>query len=415
VGAAQPVEVVWFSERDGWAHLYRLDAEGKVLNRITAGPWVVADVFRVDEQTRTIWFSARGREPGRNPYYQHLYRVSLDGGDPTLLTPEDGDHSIDFSKSGRFFVDRWSRPDGRGGTVLRAAADGRLIRELETLDLTELEAAGWVPPEIFSVKARDGVTDLWGLLFRPSRLDTASMPIIVNIYPGPQIGSVGTWNFEVDRRGENQGLAELGFVVMQLDALGSPYRSKAFHDGWYGNMGDNGILDQIGAVRQLAARYPYIDLARVGIFGHSGGGFSSTGAVLRYPDFFKVAVSTSGNHDNRSYGHYWGEQYQGLLVRDSARQTDNYVNQANPLLAASLKGKLLLMHGDMDDNVHPALTFQLVNALIKANKTFDLVILPDRAHGLNEPYVVRRRWDYFVKHLLQRDPPRQYEIRRPSG
>ena len=406
-------DVLWQSERDGWAHFYRFDMDGNLLGRVTAGAWPVSDVEFIDERNGTLYFTARGREEGRNPYYQHLYRIALDGSGLTLLSPEDADHAIDVSPSGRFFVDRQSRPDGTGATVVRAAPDGRVILELETLDLTQLEAVGWIAPEIITVKARDAVTDLWGLLFRPKDFDPArKYPVIVNIYPGPQIGSVGVWTFEVDRRGELQALAELGFVVVQVDALGTPYRSKAFHDTWYGNMGDNGIPDQIAAVQRLAAKHAWIDIDRVGIFGHSGGGFSSTGAILRYPDFFKVAVSTSGNHDNRSYGHYWAEQYQGPLVRDTVENTDNYLNQVNATHAANLRGRLLLMHGDLDDNVHPAMTLQLVDALIKANKTFDLVILPDRPHGLNEPYVIRRRWDYFVQHLLRAPVPREYEIRR---
>jgi dipeptidyl aminopeptidase/acylaminoacyl peptidase len=409
-------DVVWLSERDGWAHLYRLDAQGAVKNRITSGPWTVGEVVSIDERAGLIYFTARGREADCNPYYRLLYRAGLDGSNLMLLAPEDGDHAVDATPSGRFFVDRWSAPDRPGKAVLRAAPDGRVLRTLEEMDLTQLVAAGWTPPEVFSVKARDNVTDLWGLLFRPKHLDaTKRYPLIVNIYPGPQIGSVGEWRFDVDRRGENHGLAELGFIVMQVDALGTPYRAKAFHDAWYGNMGDNGIPDQIAAVKQLAARMPYIDLDRVGIYGHSGGGFSSTDAILRYPDFFKVAVSSSGNHDNRSYGHYWGEQYQGLLTRDTVRRTDSYENQVNALLANNLRGRLLLMHGDMDDNVHPAMTLQLVAALVKANKTFDLVMLPDRAHGLNEPYVIRRRWDYFVRHLLGAKPPENYHIRAAGG
>jgi dipeptidyl aminopeptidase/acylaminoacyl peptidase len=407
-------EVVWFSERDGWAHLYRYDAKGNVLNRITSGPWAVGEVVHIDERAGTVFFTARGREPGTNPYYRRLYRVGLDGNGLTLLTPEDADHTVDATRSGRFFLDRYSAPDRPGKTVLRAA-DGRILATLEEADASQLAAAGWRPPEVITVKARDGVTDLRGLVFQPQRLDPArKYPVIVNIYPGPQIGSVGNWNFDVARRGENHGLAELGFIVIQVDALGTPYRWKAFHDAWYGNMGDNGIPDQIAAIQQLGARRPWLDLDRVGIYGHSGGGFSSTDAILRYPDFFKVAVSSSGNHDNRSYGHYWAEQYQGLLVRDTVKGTDNYQNQVNALLAGNLKGKLFLMHGDMDDNVHPAMTLQVVDALIKANKTFDLLKLPDRAHGLNEPYVIRRRWDYFVEHLLGQEPPRDFEIRQPA-
>jgi len=407
--------VLWFSERDGWAHLYRYDGSGRVVNQVTRGPWTVGEVVHVDENAGVVHFTARAREPGANPYYRRLYRVGLDGSGLTLLTPEDADHTIEFTRSGRWFVDRYSRPDDAGKTVLRSA-DGRIVRTLETGDVSRLEEVGWRPPEIVSLKARDGTTDLWGLVYEPHSLDPAAhYPVIVNIYPGPQIGSVGNWSFDVLRRGENHGLAELGFIVIQVDALGTPYRWKAFHDAWYGNMGDNGIPDQIVAVQQLAARRPYMDLDRVGIYGHSGGGFSSTDAILRYPDFFKVAVSSSGNHDNRSYGHYWAEQYEGLLVRDTVRDTDNYRNQVNALLVGNLEGKLFLMHGDMDDNVHPAMTLQVVDALIKANKPFDLLILPNRAHGLNEPYVIRRRWDYFVQWLRGETPPADFEIRGPHG
>jgi dipeptidyl aminopeptidase/acylaminoacyl peptidase len=407
-------EVLWFSERDGWAHLYRYDASGKLLNPVTTGPWTVGEVVHIDERAGQVYFTARAREPGSNPYYRRLYRASLNGGTPVLLTPEDADHTVEFTRSGRFFLDRYSAPDQPGRTVLRAA-DGRVVRTLEEADVSQLAAQGWAPPEVITVKARDGTTDLRGLVFKPGNLDPArKYPVIVNIYPGPQIGSVGNWNFDVARRGENHGLAELGFIVVQVDALGTPYRWKAFHDAWYGNMGDNGIPDQIAAVRQLGARHAWMDLDRVGIYGHSGGGFSSTDALLRYPDFFKVAVSSSGNHDNRSYGHYWAEQYQGLLVRDTVKGADNYQNQVNALLVNNLKGHLFLMHGDMDDNVHPAMTLQVVDALIRANKSFDLLILPDRAHGLNEPYVIRRRWDYFVEHLLGQEPPRDFEIRQPA-
>jgi dipeptidyl aminopeptidase/acylaminoacyl peptidase len=236
-------------------------------------------------------------------------------------------------------------------------------------------------------------------------------PIIDNIYPGPQVGSVGAWSFKSG--GEPFALAELGFVVIQIDHLGTPFRSKAFHDNYYGNFGDNGLPDHIAAIKQLASRYTFIDVDRVGIFGHSGGGFASTDAMLRYPEFFKVAVSSSGNHDNRSYNIYWAEKYQGLMARDTLRKTDNFETSANKTMAKNLRGHLLLMHGDMDDNVHPANTIQLVDELIKANRTFDLILLPNRAHGLNEPYVIRRRWDYFVQYLMGATPPDNYAITRP--
>lgn len=406
-------DVIWWSERDGWAHLYRLDRAGNLRNQITSGPWAVGAVRYVDEKARQIYFTARGREPGRLVYYQHLYRVNFDGSGLTLITPEDADHRIEFAPSGRYFIDIQSRIEQPPVSVLRAVPDGRVIRVLEEADVSRLREIGWSPPEVFKVKARDGLTDIYGVIFKPSSFDPSKKyPIIDHIYPGPQVGSVGPWWFTTG--GEERALAELGFIVVEIDHLGTPLRSKAFHDNYYGNFIDNGIPDHIAAIKQLAARHAFIDLDRVGIYGHSGGGFASTAAILRYPDFFKVAVSTAGNHDNRSYNIYWAEKYQGLLVRDTLRKTDNFEASATKTYANNLKGKLLLMHGDMDDNVHPAMTIQLVDALIKANKDFDFLLLPDRAHGLNEPYVIRKRWDYFVRHLLGQEPPANYEITRPS-
>lgn len=408
-------DIIWFSERDGWGHLYRYDGDGNLKNQITSGPWTVGDVVYVDEAASRIYFTARGREPGRNPAIADYYAVNFDGSRLELLAGEDADHTLRISPSGRYVVDSYSRVNEPPVTVLRAL-DGRIIRELERADVSQLEALGWSPPEPFVVKARDGLTDIYGVMYKPSHFDsTRQYPLIDHIYPGPFIGSVGIWNFNIVRRGNQHALAELGFIVVQIDHLGTPFRSKVFQDNYYGNMGDNGIPDHVAAIQQLAARHAFIDIERVGIYGHSGGGFASTDAILRYPDFFKVAVSTSGNHDNRTYGHYWGEKYQGLLVRDTVKGNDNYENQINYLLAENLKGKLFLMHGDMDDNVHPAMTIQVADALIKANKDFDFLILPDRAHGLNEPYVIRRRWDYFVKHLLGETPPRGYEIKKPEG
>jgi dipeptidyl aminopeptidase/acylaminoacyl peptidase len=406
-------EAIWWSERDGWAHLYRFGSDGRVINQITRGPWAVGAVQHVDEATRTIYFTARGREPGRNPYYAHLYRVGFDGAGLQLVTTEDADHRIEFAPSGRYFVDAYSGIGKPPVSVLRGA-DGRLVRKLEEADVTQLADIGWRAATPFTVKARDGVTDLHGVLYLPPALDsTKRYPILDNIYPGPQVGSVGAWTFKGG--GEAFALAELGFVVVQLDHMGTPHRSKAFHDSYYGNFADNGLPDHVTAIKQLAARYPFIDLDRVGIFGHSGGGFASTDAILRYPDFFKVAVSGAGNHDNRSYNIYWAEKYQGLMQRDTVRKTDNFEGSANATLARNLRGRLLLMHGDMDDNVHPAMTLQMVDALIKANRSFDLVIATNRPHSLNEPYFIRRRWDYFVEHLMGATPPKDYEIVRPTG
>lgn len=404
---------IWWSERDGWAHLYRIGRDGRVINQITSGPWAVGAVQHVDEGTRTIYFTARGREEGRNPYYAHLYRVGFDGSGLTLLTPENANHRVSFSPTGRWFVDSYSTIESPTVTVLRGR-DGQVMRKLEEADITELRATGWRPAQPFTAKARDGVTDLHGVLYLPSNLDpTRRYPVIDHIYPGPQVGSVGSWSFKGG--GEPAALAELGFVVVQLDHMGTPFRSKAFHDIYYGNFTDNGLPDHVAVLKQLATRYPFMDAERIGIFGHSGGGFASTDAILRYPEFFKVAVSGAGNHDNRSYNIYWAEKYQGLLTRDTLRKTDNFANSANAAMAKNLRGKLMLMHGDMDDNVSPAMTIQVADALIKANKSFDLIIAPNRAHSLNEPYFIRRRWDYFVEHLMGAKPPQDYEITRPTS
>jgi dipeptidyl aminopeptidase/acylaminoacyl peptidase len=419
-------DAFWWSERDGWGHLYRFDGAGvaavaadpKVMSlapepaaQLTSGTWQVGQISHVDEVARQVYFTARGRDGYL--YYPKLYRVGYDGSGLTLLTPEDGHHVIAFSPSGRYFVDTYSRIEAPPVTVLRSAATGAVVRKLEEADVSRLKAVGWKPAQVFTVKARDGITDIHGVLYLPPALDTAKRyPIISHIYPGPQVGSVGSWSFK--NGGEPFAMAELGFVVIQLDHLGTPLRSKAFHDNYYGFFGDNGLPDHITAIKQLAARHPFIDVDRVGIFGHSGGGFASTDAMLRYPDFFKVAVSGAGNHDNRSYNIYWAEKYQGLLQRDTARKTDNFESSANKAMAKNLRGKLMLTHGDMDDNVHPAMTVQVIDELIKANKSFDMVWAPNRNHGLNEPYFIRTRWDYFVRHLLGAVPPDNYEIRQPA-
>jgi dipeptidyl aminopeptidase/acylaminoacyl peptidase len=409
-------DVLWWSQRDGWAHLYLMGADGSVKNQITSGPWVVERVLHVDEARGQVFFLARGREADRFIYEAYLYRVNLDGSGMTLVTPEEGHHAITWSPDGSVFVDQYSRIGEAPVTVLRSGRDGRALMNLEEADIHRLtEEIGFEPAEVFSVKARDGITDLYGLIYFPPNLDPEkSYPIITHIYPGPQVGSVGrSWGFRGG--GDDFALAQLGFIVIQLDHMGTPWRSKAFHDNYYGDFNDNGLPDHIAAIRQLAAEYPFIDIDRVGIYGHSGGGFATTDAMFRFPDFFKVGVAGAGNHDNRSYNIYWSEKYQGELVKDTLKGTDNFEEEANKTHAANLKGKLLLMHGDMDDNVHPAMTIQVVDELIKANKDFDLIIAPDRAHGLNEPYFIRRRWDYLVRHLLGAEPPAQFEIVRPTG
>jgi dipeptidyl aminopeptidase/acylaminoacyl peptidase len=404
-------EVIWFSERDGFGHLYLYDARsGALKNRITSGPWLVVDLLLVDERDRLVYFTAVGREPGRDPYLRHLYRASLDGARIELLTPEPADHEVTPSPSGRYFVDQYSRRDTIPIAVVRSA-DGRIAQRIAVGDVSRLQAAGWPWPRPFVAKARDGITDLYGYLYVPSQFDAGRRyPVIDYIYPGPQIGPIGFRSFSTGARGNLQALAELGFIVVTVDALGTPLRAKSFHDAYYGNMGDNGIADHVAVLKQLAGRHPQMDLDRVGIFGHSGGGFSSTAAILRFPAFFKVAVSSAGNHDNRSYDYTWGEKYQGLL-QPRPDGSDNFDSQANQLLAGNLQGKLLLMYGTLDDNVHPNATLLLMDELIKRNKDFDLVVLPNRNHDYaNEPYVIRRTWDYFVRHLLRAEPP-PYEIK----
>jgi dipeptidyl aminopeptidase/acylaminoacyl peptidase len=409
-------EVIWWSERDGWGHFYLFDAQtGAPKNQITAGAWVALDIHHVDEVDRWIYFNAYGKEESLYPYAAQLYRVHLDGSGLERLSREDAAHEIHMAESGRYVIDSYSMRDTAPVTVLRQN-DGRVIRTLEEADISELEAAGWSPAEPFTVKARDGATNLYGFLYRPSSFNPEKKyPVIDYIYPGPQIGPVRHRGFTASPGGNAQALAELGFIVIHFDAMGTPFRSKAFHDVWYGDMGDNGIIDHVQTIKQLAARHPEIDIDRVGIFGHSGGGFSSTDAILRYPDFFKVAVSSAGNHDNRSYSFGWGEKYQGLLEKHEDG-SDNYESQANHLLAKNLKGHLMLSYGSLDDNVHPNATLLLVNELIKHNKDFDMLVVPNGNHryGRN-PYVIRRTWDYFVRHLLGEEPPKGYRIEAPPS
>jgi dipeptidyl aminopeptidase/acylaminoacyl peptidase len=407
-------EVIWFSERDNWGHLYLYDlATGKLKSQITSGEWNVSQLLRIDEKNRLLYFLGVGREKGRDPYFNHLYRIGFDGKNLTLLTPEDANHDVTFSPSGRFIVDNYSKPDVPPVAVLRDA-DGKTLATIEKADITRLLATGWKPPIPFTVKARDGVTDLDGLMFKPTNFDPSKKyPIVNHIYPGPQQGSVGSWSFAAVR-GDTQALAELGFIVIEIDGMGNPWRSKKYHDAYFGNMGDNTLPDQVAGMTQLAQRYPWIDLDRTGIYGHSGGGYAAADAMFRYPDFFKVGISEAGNHDNREYEDDWGERYQGLLER-RPDGTTNYDDQANQNIAKNLKGHLLLAHGTMDDNVPPYNTLLVVNELIKANKDFDMLLLPNRAHGFgNEPYMVRRRWDYFVRYLLGAEPPQGYELHPPA-
>ena len=405
-------EVVWHSERDNWGQLYLYDLQtGRLKHAITSGEGPVLQIARVDERTRTIWFGANGREKDRDPYFLHFYRTSLDGGPATLLTPDDGTHAAQISPSGRYVVDTYSKPDTPPVVALRDA-NGGLILELEQADISKLLEAGWKPPMSFSVKAHDGKTDLYGLLFRPTSFDPAKKyPIVNNVYPGPQTGSTGSRAF-APARGDRQALAELGFIVVTIDGMGTPGRSKSFQDAYYGAMGrDNTIPDQIAGMKELARRYPWIDIENAGIWGHSGGGFATTTAMFRFPGFFKAGIAESGNHDQRENEDDWGERYQGLVVRN-ADGTDSYDAEANQNFARNLTGHLLLAHGTMDTNVPPYQTMLVADALIKANKDFDLLMIPNANHGYGAAsnYMMRRRWDYFVRWLMGVEPPKEYAI-----
>ena len=409
-------EFIWFSEQDNWGHLYLHDLQsGELKRQITQGSWAVLQIQQVDLENELIYFLGSNRESG-DPYFQYLYRIIFDGSDLINLTPETANHQISWSESAEYFSDVYSTPTTAPVFVVRNTS-GEPQMVLEETDIDSLIASGWVAPIPFIVKARDQITDLYGLLYKPSNFDeTMSYPVLNYLYPGPQSGSVGTRSFRASRN-DKQSLAELGFIVVELDAMGTPGRSKSFHDAYYADMGDNGLPDQIEGIRQLGADNPWMDLTRVGIWGHSGGGFASTAGILRYPDFYKVAVSGAGNHDNRNYEDDWGEKWQGLLEtfpennpnEGEPAVTTNYDNQANQLLAANLEGKLLLAHGMLDTNVHPSSTLLVVEALIEADKDFDLVVLPNASHGFgNRRYFMKRRWDYFVENLRAVEPPSEF-------
>jgi len=419
-------EFIWYSRCSGWGHLYRYDlTTGELKNSITSGDYVVTRIHRIDPLAGCLHFTACGREPKRNPYYEHLYRVNMDGSDLILLTPEPSHHdivpsNIDFlnancatgvhaiSPNGNAFVETISRVDQPSRSVLRSTDDGTELMTLAQCDQTLLP--DMTSPRAFTVKAADDTTDLWGVMYRPSDFDEGKhYPMILVLYGTPQLC------FTQKKFAEKsvmvdisycQALAELGFIVITLDPRGTPLRSKVFHDVAYGNLQNGGgIEDQVGAIKQLGERHAWVDLDRVGITGISGGGFASARAMLSHPNFFKVGVSNAGNHDQRLYCAGWVETFQGLL------EGDNYEEQACISLAKNLEGKLLLTHGDRDANVHIAHTLQLVDELIRHNKDFDLLILPNRQHLYYEdPYYIRRLWDYFVEHLLNQKPPKKYCI-----
>ncbi|MGB1263692.1 MAG: DPP IV N-terminal domain-containing protein [Cognaticolwellia sp.] len=400
-------EFIWFSQRSDWGHLYLVDATtGKVKNQITQGDWTVLALLNVNQDTGKLIFTGAGKEGG-DPYYHYLYSVNKDGSNLTLLTPEKKHHRITLSDNAEFFLDRVSTPNQPETSFIRRTTkkSGFVV---EQMDITKLVDSGWQAPTPFIVKDRNGEHDIYGLMYKPSDFDAAkTYPVVNYLYPGPQVGSIRGRHFRA-ARGDNQAIAELGFIVIEIDALGTPGRSKSFHEFYYQNMGDSGIPDQVAAIKQLAKQHSWIDSTRVGIWGHSGGGFASTRALLTFPDFYSVAVSQAGNHDNRNYADEWGEKYHGVLVKNEDGTT-NYDSQANQLVVENLKGKLLIAHGTTDTNVPPYNTLVVVEALMAANKDFDMLMLPNRGHGFaRKPYMMRKRWDYFVKHLMKITPPKEF-------
>jgi dipeptidyl-peptidase 4 len=398
-------EMLFSSERDGWNHLYLYSKTGQLENQVTRGDWVVREIDYIDEKDRRVYFVANGREKNEDPYQGHLYSIGLDGKDLRLLSPENADHTVSVSPDGSFFVDSYSRPDLPGKSVLRRSKDGTEVRTLETADASELLKTGWKFPEPFQGKAANGTTDIYGLIWRPSNFDASKKyPIVEQVYTGPQ-GFFVPKTFGGMLR--LQSMAELGFIVVMVDGRGTTGRSRAFHEFSYHNLG-GAFEDHVGLIKQMAARYSYMDVTRVGIYGTSAGGYGSAHAMLVFPDFYKVCVSISGDHDARLDKAWWNEVYQGYPVGD------DYVEQSNVTLAKNLKGHLLLEHGDIDDNVHPVETMRFVDALMEANKTFDMLLVPNMFHGESgehATYLVRRRWDYFVQYLLGVTPPTNFEIK----
>jgi dipeptidyl-peptidase 4 len=395
-------DFLWWSERDGWAHLYRYASDGTLLGRITEGAWHVDGIVGVDEARGYVFFTGQGREDGEDPYYSHLYRANLDGTGLTLLDPGDYDHRYSLSESNRFFVDNYSRVNTVPTSALYSVAGQRII-DLEVADFSALEAAGYVFPEPYKTKSADGVTDIYGVMYKPYDFDpNKKYPIVAYVYPGPQTESVSkSWSTNP----YEQGLAQFGMIVVTMGNRGGhPDRSKWYHNYGHGNLRDYGLADKKAVLEQLGDRHDFVDLDRVGIYGHSGGGFMSTAAILVYPDFFKVAVSSSGNHENNVYNRWWSETHHGVkeIVDDEGNVTFEYDIAKNSDLAANLKGKLLLTTGDIDNNVHHASTFRMAEALIKANKRFDFFIFPGQRHGYGDmgDYWFWLRAEYFVKHLL---------------
>ena len=398
-------QMIWMSERDNWNHLYLYDvAKGKVIRQITKGEWVVRQVLRVDEEKRIIYFTASGMNPEEDPYLIHYYRIGIDGKNLTCLTPENGTHRAQFNESYTYLLDTYSRVDMAPISVVRSVAHPEKIYEITRADISRLKENGWVAPEVFVAPGRDGVTPMWGIIQRPTNFDpTHKYPIIEYIYAGP--GDAYTPKSFNSYNWTTSALAELGFIVVQLDAMGTSYRGKKFEETCYKNLKDAGFPDRIQWIRAAAAKYPYMDADNVGIFGCSAGGQESTAAVLWHGDFYKAAYSACGCHDNRMDKIWWNEQWMGYPVDSS------YVECSNVENASKLNRPLMLVVGEMDDNVDPASTMQLVNALIKANKDFELVVLPGAHHTMGDSYGDHKRYDFFVRNLLHVDPPKWDELK----
>ena len=395
-------ELIHWSERDGWAHLYLYDDQGNLKNRITKGPWHVEEILKVDEKARTVYFTANGKNKEENPYYEHLYRVNLDGTGLTQITKGDFFHQVEVDDDAKFVVDNYSRINTVPMCVLLDNT-GKKVMDIQESDFSQLFANGYKFPELFKVKAADGVTDLYGVMYKPFDFDSTKVyPIVDYVYPGPQVEAVYYPFTRMSVRTDR--LAQAGFIVISVGQRGGhPSRSKWYHNYGYGNMRDYPLADHKYAIEQLANRHPYIDIDKVGIHGHSGGGFMSTAAICQYPDFFKVAVSCAGNHDNTIYNRWWSETHHGVkeTVTEQGDTTFVYKIATNPEIAKNLKGHLLLVHGDIDNNVHPGNTMRVVDALIRAGKRFDMLMLPQQRHAFGDmnEYFYWRLVDYFSEHL----------------
>ncbi|MBR8536960.1 DPP IV N-terminal domain-containing protein [Carboxylicivirga sediminis] len=401
-------ELLWLSERDGWQHIYRINQQtGQVINQVTKGTYVVRGIEHIDEKSQRIYFTAGGIEPDIDPYYPLLYSIRFDGTGLTQLTHEAAHHSVFFSTKGDYFVDNYSTVEEPNIAVLRRSKDGRVMAQLEQGDISEIIAMGWQKPEPFKVKGRDGKTDIYGVLFKPNNFNpNQKYPLIEGTYSGPQtIRAPKT--FYRGLSNDDTPMTQLGFVMVNIDGMGSAFRSKAFHDVSYKNLGDIGGPDKMIAIKTLAGQYPWIDSTRVGIFGHSAGGYDAARALLAYPEFYKVGVATAGNHDHRSAKAWWPELYMGYPAGK------NYDEQSNYTHAKKLQGNLLLVHGDQDQNVNPTASMRLAAELIKANKDFELLLIPNKDHSqvYYDKYLIRKRWDFFVKHLHGIQPPKNYQIK----